>query len=66
MDSFDPQYNEQCGTENWREYYYFNHDTNRCTLFWYDGCSGTSMNIFANLETCEAQCELTNVASRAG
>ncbi|VDK30570.1 unnamed protein product [Gongylonema pulchrum] len=66
MDSFDRQYNEQCGTENWREHYYFDHDSSRCTLFWYDGCPGTSMNIFSNLETCEALCEITNVLSRAG
>uniref|UniRef100_A0A915PFK1 EGF-like domain-containing protein n=1 Tax=Setaria digitata TaxID=48799 RepID=A0A915PFK1_9BILA len=60
-DSFDRQYNEQCGTGNWRTHYYFDHRSKRCTSFWYDGCSGVSMNIFSDLDTCEVLCEMTSV-----
>ncbi|VDN06238.1 unnamed protein product [Thelazia callipaeda] len=66
MDSFNREYYEQCGNENWREHYYFDHESNRCQSFWYDGCAGTSMNIFSDLDTCEVLCEMTNIISRAG
>uniref|UniRef100_A0A9J2P1V2 Uncharacterized protein n=1 Tax=Ascaris lumbricoides TaxID=6252 RepID=A0A9J2P1V2_ASCLU len=66
LDSFDRGYQEQCGTENWREHYYLDHQTKRCSLFWYDGCPGTSRNIFSSLETCETMCEMSNVLARAG
>lgn len=66
LDSFDRGYQEQCGTENWREHYYLDHHTKRCSLFWYDGCPGTSRNIFSSLETCETMCEMSNALARAG
>ncbi|KHN80174.1 Nidogen-2 [Toxocara canis] len=65
LDSFDRGYQQQCGSENWREHYYLDHQTKRCSLFWYDGCPGTSRNIFSSLETCETMCEMTNVLARA-
>lgn len=52
--------------QNWREYYFFNHETRRCELFWYDGCEGNSENIFASLDTCENMCEITSVLDISG
>ncbi|VDK52925.1 unnamed protein product [Anisakis simplex] len=65
LDKFDRSYQEQCGAENWREHYYLDHLTKRCSLFWYDGCAGTSRNIFSDLSTCETMCEMTNALTRA-
>uniref|UniRef100_A0A1I7YCC9 Kunitz/Bovine pancreatic trypsin inhibitor domain protein n=1 Tax=Steinernema glaseri TaxID=37863 RepID=A0A1I7YCC9_9BILA len=65
LDKFDRNYMEQCGSEAWREHYYLDHETKRCSMFWYDGCVGSSRNIFSSLATCEEMCEQTNVLTRA-
>uniref|UniRef100_A0A7E4V8R0 Kunitz/Bovine pancreatic trypsin inhibitor domain protein n=1 Tax=Panagrellus redivivus TaxID=6233 RepID=A0A7E4V8R0_PANRE len=65
LDKFDRDYQESCGLENWREHYYLDHTSKRCSLFWYDGCPGKSYNIFSDLQTCENMCERTHVLTRA-
>ena len=66
LDKFDRGYQETCGAENWREHYYLDPISKQCTLFWYDGCQGTSMNIFSKLKSCEDMCERTHVLTRSG
>jgi hypothetical protein len=58
---------QQCSIsgEHWRKHYYYDHDSKRCVLFWYDGCKGTSRNIYADRSTCEQMCEVTNMLTRA-
>jgi hypothetical protein len=65
LDRFDREYQESCRGGNWREHYFLDPMTKRCSLFWYDGCPGTSMNIFSSLQTCEKMCEHTNVLTRS-
>uniref|UniRef100_A0A0N5B336 Kunitz/Bovine pancreatic trypsin inhibitor domain protein n=1 Tax=Strongyloides papillosus TaxID=174720 RepID=A0A0N5B336_STREA len=65
LDKFNEGYTKQCGNENWRENYYYDHNSKRCTLFWYDGCKETSRNIFNDLGTCEEMCEESHVLARS-
>uniref|UniRef100_A0A914CI16 Uncharacterized protein n=1 Tax=Acrobeloides nanus TaxID=290746 RepID=A0A914CI16_9BILA len=62
LDKFDPIYKEECdGEDFWRENYFYDHETKKCTLFWYNGCHGLSTNIFSQLSTCENLCEESNI-----
>uniref|UniRef100_A0A0N4Z8W7 Kunitz/Bovine pancreatic trypsin inhibitor domain protein n=1 Tax=Parastrongyloides trichosuri TaxID=131310 RepID=A0A0N4Z8W7_PARTI len=65
LDKYNEGYSEQCGAGDWRENYYYDHATKRCTLFWYDGCDGTSRNIFNDIGTCENICENSGVLGKA-
>lgn len=67
LDKFDPIYKDECsGEESWRESYYYDHATKKCTLFWHNGCHSASMNIFSHLGSCERLCEETNALKIAG
>lgn len=66
LDKFDVEYQYQCGVEQWREHYYYDHKTKKCKLFWYDGCPGKSRNIFSKLHACELMCEFGHVLDRSG
>uniref|UniRef100_A0A158R656 Kunitz/Bovine pancreatic trypsin inhibitor domain protein n=1 Tax=Syphacia muris TaxID=451379 RepID=A0A158R656_9BILA len=65
LDPFDHGYMNQCGIEQWREHYYFDHDSKKCKQFWYDGCPGSSRNIFSKLHACELLCEFGHALDRA-
>lgn len=66
LDPFDHGYMNQCGVEQWREHYFFDHETKKCKQFWYDGCPGSSRNIFSKLHACELLCEFGHALDRAG
>ncbi|VDM58987.1 unnamed protein product [Angiostrongylus costaricensis] len=56
-DKFDPTYRQSCGDGHWVEKAFFDHETESCATFWWDGCISTSQNIFNDLRTCQKLCE---------
>uniref|UniRef100_A0A183GQH4 BPTI/Kunitz inhibitor domain-containing protein n=1 Tax=Heligmosomoides polygyrus TaxID=6339 RepID=A0A183GQH4_HELPZ len=57
-DAFDEKYKDSCRGGEWTQKVYFDHDSGRCTQFWWDGCTSTSQNIFNDMTTCQGVCEL--------
>ncbi|KJH52303.1 Kunitz/Bovine pancreatic trypsin inhibitor domain protein [Dictyocaulus viviparus] len=57
IDRFDTTYKDSCGNGQWIEKSYFDHETERCQTFWWDGCISESQNIFMDLKSCQKHCE---------
>lgn len=57
VDKFEEKYRKPCNNGVWVQRWYFEHKTGTCKHFWYDGCVGTSQNIFVSEKTCKNLCE---------
>uniref|UniRef100_A0A914E443 BPTI/Kunitz inhibitor domain-containing protein n=1 Tax=Acrobeloides nanus TaxID=290746 RepID=A0A914E443_9BILA len=57
IDQFDEKYRNECNGGQWKQHYYYDRSLRTCIAFWYDGCSGTSQNIFQDDITCIDTCE---------
>ena len=66
LDRFDRNYRELCAGSDWVERFYFDHIEGECKLFWYNGCRGTSRNVFSDVDTCQGMCERQKVLNRKG
>ncbi|CAI4220842.1 unnamed protein product, partial [Auanema sp. JU1783] len=40
-----------------QQFYYFDHSSHTCKMFWYGNCKGENQNVFPSLETCQWICE---------
>ncbi|CAD5226143.1 unnamed protein product [Bursaphelenchus okinawaensis] len=58
LDKFDEHYKDVCNGGKWKQHYYFDKNSKRCTPFWYDGCRGSSQNLYSDLGTCRQVCEI--------
>ncbi|PAV91541.1 hypothetical protein WR25_24580 [Diploscapter pachys] len=58
MQDFDLAYKEACSpVDRFQQYYFFDHSTHTCKMFWYGNCKGESANIFPTMESCQWICE---------
>ncbi|KAI6198389.1 Nidogen-2 [Aphelenchoides fujianensis] len=64
LEEFDEHYRDECNGGMWRQNYYFDKQKKRCVPFWYDGCTGSSANLFPDLQSCMQTCE-TSVGEAA-
>ncbi|TKR86954.1 hypothetical protein L596_011446 [Steinernema carpocapsae] len=55
---FDHSYQQSCSADGqFQQYYYYDHGTQSCRMFWYGNCRGSNENIFPTIHTCQWLCE---------
>ncbi|KAE9421576.1 hypothetical protein Angca_004728, partial [Angiostrongylus cantonensis] len=58
LEPFDDGYRGSCSSDGrFKEYYYFDHLTSTCQMFWFGNCPGSSHNIYPTLGFCQWICE---------
>uniref|UniRef100_A0A914CXM6 Uncharacterized protein n=1 Tax=Acrobeloides nanus TaxID=290746 RepID=A0A914CXM6_9BILA len=57
MEPFDEHYRDECNGGKWKQQYFYDKSIKKCSAFWFDGCTGTSQNLFQDEITCIETCE---------